>query len=312
MNVSQLQAILSKVTVEGHYLYRYGDDIAPSLVGFHKFRDLVNELNAANVKFPVLESINKILFDLPENDELILTTDMDNRILSLENELITGLMGLKSFLEYNLPIDDENVLRIKIPDADGFDELEKLMNNFKQALTIPLLHPSLNAQTKILRGEPGSLWIVASIVSASAAVTHVLKFIAELCWSAAVIRKKHQEADFVALQVTDYGLGIEYKTVILDAQKKFLNHLVEIEVDGVMHRNNIPADPNYAGQLKNSIKVLDELFKKGAEIHPGLNAPESVANLFPSKSALQIIESRIPQIAKDGVGADEVPTPDAD
>ncbi|GAL79539.1 hypothetical protein JCM19274_2047 [Algibacter lectus] len=42
--------------------------------------------------------------------------------------------------------------------------------------------------------------------------------------------------------------------------------------------------------------MLSSLIEKGAEIHPALNQPEKVTNLFPDMKKLNIIESRIKKL----------------
>ncbi len=41
------------------------------------------------------------------------------------------------------------------------------------------------------------------------------------------------------------------------------------------------------GKIKHTIKILSELMDKGVEIHPALNQPESVKNLFPDMNNLK-------------------------
>lgn len=42
--------------------------------------------------------------------------------------------------------------------------------------------------------------------------------------------------------------------------------------------------------------MLSNLIDKGAEIHPALNQPESVKNLYPKMDELQTLESKIKRI----------------
>jgi hypothetical protein len=49
-------------------------------------------------------------------------------------------------------------------------------------------------------------------------------------------------------------------------------------------------------RLKLSIKLFSDLIDRGAEIHPALNQPESVKNLYPKMNNLQALESQIKKI----------------
>ena len=64
-----------------------------------------------------------------------------------------------------------------------------------------------------------------------------------------------------------------------------------------LYNDNFEGDNNeQVERLKNSIKMLSKLIDKGAEVHPALNQPENVKNLFPKMAESQSIQSKIKKI----------------
>ena len=64
-----------------------------------------------------------------------------------------------------------------------------------------------------------------------------------------------------------------------------------------LYNENFEGDNNeQIERLKLSIKMFSNLIDKGAEIHPALNQPESVKNLYPKMDNLQALESKIKKL----------------
>lgn len=72
--------------------------------------------------------------------------------------------------------------------------------------------------------------------------------------------------------------------------------MIESEATNIYNENFKGDNPEQIERLKHSIKLLSEQIDKGAEIHPALNAPENVKNLFPDTKNIATIESKIKKL----------------
>lgn len=61
---------------------------------------------------------------------------------------------------------------------------------------------------------------------------------------------------------------------------------------------NAEIDNEQIERLKMSIRTFSNLIERGAEIHPALQVPETVSNLYPNYKQLETISSKIKQIEK--------------
>ncbi|MDQ6477847.1 hypothetical protein [Dyadobacter sp. LHD-138] len=233
---------------------------------------------------------------------ILYTTDTDSidtsiaeadNLKAILTNLKSTVFAFKTYLENNINLDEGSSIRIKLPAADDFDELGKYINDLKRSISLPIRLDGIDGDIKILRGEPGSIWLVVLVVGQRA-----LKLIAELCWSAAVVRRKHLEADIMVQQLRELKLSNDMREAVINAQKLAINTLIDAEASAVMHSFDIPSKNESLEHLKLSIKTLDELMSKGAEFRPALNMEESVSTLFPTKENTPLIQSRINQISE--------------
>ena len=72
--------------------------------------------------------------------------------------------------------------------------------------------------------------------------------------------------------------------------------MIEAEARALYNESFEGDDNEQIERLKLSIKMLSNLIEKGAEIHPALNQPEQVSNLFPDMKKLNSLESRIKKL----------------
>lgn len=92
----------------------------------------------------------------------------------------------------------------------------------------------------------------------------------------------------------------EEQKILIDAQKRQLDLLIEAEANNIQNEYYKENSNNeQLERLKLSIETLGKFIINGAEIHPALNTPEDVKNLFPDFKKLDIIESKIKSI---GIG----------
>ncbi|GAI89905.1 unnamed protein product [marine sediment metagenome] len=144
---------------------------------------------------------------------------------------------------------------------------------------------------KIEKIEGGSIWIDVFVGS-----TVAINTIGCLAWSAAVIFKKIQEGKIIEQHVRSLKIKNDSLDDIKKAQKEELDVLVEAEAKSINDKFFKPENNEQIERIKNSIKLLSGQLQKGAEIHPPLEAPENVVNLFPKMPDILGIESKIKQL----------------
>lgn len=256
----------------------------------------------------VRSAINKLIeLKLFENatsqlrNSVIYTTAADNitvqpaegnEVLRIMNNLKDIVTNFYTTLSAVTPDENPNSVNIKLPDLTGFDQLSEYAKDFHQALTQILYNPQINGECKIVSVENGSIWLNVYVGSVAA-----LTFLGGLAWAAAVVFKKIQEGRILQQQVESLKVKNESLKDIKDANEKQLAILVQSEAENLNNEYFQGNDNENIERLKNSVKLLAELLQKGAEIHPALQAPESVSNLFPDTKNLISLESKIKKLA---------------
>ncbi len=257
--------------------------------GFKNFRWSLDELERTGAFNSIINALKGTTLLTIEDDTFSLPEEVYSVSVPYLNDLNNSYKAFVEFLEHNFPEPEGESIRIKLPETEDFDELEKTANLLKHALSTPLKLPEINGSLRIIRGEPGSVWLLVGIGGLIA-----MKLIAELCWAAAVVRKKKLEGDFLAQQVRELEMNVDQKEVVFEAQKVYINKLIESEGEALLTKMDLPE--GHIKSITHAIICLEEIFKKGGEVHPSLTTSESVANLFPSNSNFHILESHIKQL----------------
>ncbi len=272
-------------------------EVIPNNQSYTKFSNLIsirqtiNEIQELNIfEYFVMTLKTSAIFTSSAN-EMSIQQGEANVIISNLNSLKTLSENFLNTLTKTLPEEDPDSINIKLPQVNDFDELSNASKQFHIALTQVIFNKEINGETKIVSVENGSIWF--NVFVGLSAVT----VIASLAWSAAVIYKKIQEGRLLEQQVRSLKVKNESLDDILVAQKAETQLMIEAEAD---HINSEYFKENAAEnieRIKNSITILADLIGKGAEIHPALQAPENVSNLFPDVKNLLGLESKIKRIA---------------
>ncbi len=126
--------------------------------------------------------------------------------------------------------------------------------------------------------------------------TAAVELVGGLAWAAAVVFKKIQEGRLIEEHVKSLKIKNDSLKEIQNKQKEQLAELVEAEAENLVNEIFSENKIEKIERIKHSIKLLAEMLEKGAEVHPALNQPESVKNLFPDIKNLQSLETRIKKL----------------
>ena len=208
-------------------------------------------------------------------------------------KLVTAIESLRGFFnDMKLPAPADNQVFVRLSHVENLTELSRQIEILEKALSQTILDSKLGGKLEVASVDNGSVWLLL-IVGTPAAVT----FIGGLAWAAAVVFKKAQEGLLVQQHVGSLKIKNEALDQIREAQGKLLNEMVEAEARH-LDKETYGEDesPERLKRIQFAIESLQTLIEKGAEIHPALNAPEQVSNLFPNFKNLGLVESKIKQI----------------
>jgi len=219
--------------------------------------------------------------NLPEGRKLKPQLEELNRIVSSVSQSIEEIGGES----------DENTVSIKLPDVKDFEDLSKFSSDFHKILNQSIVNEDIKGEVRIDSVENGSIWLDVYLGSAAA-----VSLIGGLAWASAVVYKKIQEGRLIEKHVESLGVKNASLKEIQTKQKEALSLMIDAEANNLYNENFEGNSPEQIERLKLSIKLFSELIDKGAEIHPALNQPESVKNLYPKMTNLQTLESKIKKI----------------
>lgn len=275
---------IQQKSLDGKYYYKFS--------GLEEFRAGVNYLSRLDFLDPIISQIKTLAVYRTSEDFVIV--ESSSQTDGLSRQLYHYILAIKQFLDVEVQDDNENALRIKLPPVQDFDDVARVMNDLKKAISIPISDEDVGGYVEIEKAESGSIWLLVALGTRKA-----LRLVAELCWSAKVIQRKEKENEFVAQQVRDYTLSNDLKEALVDAQKQLVKQILANEASNIQNQFYQGQDPEQTQRLMLSIATISDLYHKGAEFRPSLSSPAEVSDLFPSNKNQEMIESRVKQL-KEG------------
>ena len=259
--------------------------------GLNDFRLAINKLEETELLKPEINAIRTSAIFTTNNDTTALNLSEGRNLKIQIDNLINLVKSLNKTFEKLGGENIENSISIKLPEVKDFDDLSKFSSEFHKIFSQSIINDQINGQVRIDSVENGSIWLDIYLGS-TAAVT----LIGSLTWSAAVIYKKFKEGQLIEQHVKSLKIKNDSLKEIQEKQKEVLDLMIESEAKS-LYAENFEGDNNeQIERLKLSVKMLSGLIEKGAEIHPALNQPEKVSNLFPDMKKLNSIETRIKKL----------------
>jgi hypothetical protein len=209
--------------------------------------------------------------------------------------LTQKLSGLMQYLGAILKGQHESSIFVMLPQASSFSDVLSFEERFEKALAQILFHPKIQARIELRNWEKGSPFWLELYLGGIAAVS----VIGAAAWAGAVIYKKVQEGRMHEEHVRSLKLKNEVLEALVEAEKRMLDEVVEGEARNIALKYFEGAEtPEDLERVKYTIKEFAKLIESGAQIHPALQAPENVKNLFPDFANLLQIESKTKQISQ--------------
>lgn len=292
MKIKELRNVFSELMTELSIGFKQNPNNTNEFSKLKNFRNAISKLETTKLLTNETDNIRKSAIFITNNDTTILNSTEGNKLKLQTDNLIKLVKSLNDTFEKLGGEVNDNSVSIKLPEVTDFDDLSKFSSEFHKVLNQSIVNEQINGQVRIDSVENGSIWLDVYLGSA-AAVT----LIGGLAWASAVVFKKIQEGRLFEKHVQSLGIKNESIKEIQLKQKEALNLMIEAEADN-LYNDNFEGDNNeQIERLKLSIKMFSNLIDKGAEIHPALNQPESVKNLYPEMTNLKNLESKIKKIA---------------
>jgi hypothetical protein len=258
------------------------------------FRKGISSIEKTNLLKAEIETIKNSGIFTTTNDTLRINVPEGRALKAPMDELVKIVSSLNlTFSDLSGTVRD-NSISIRFPDISDFQDLSKVAGSFHTILSQSIINDEIKGQVKIDSVENGSIWLDVYLGSASA-----LTLVGGMAWSAAVVFKKIQEGRIIEEHVRSLKIKNESLKEIKDAQKQAIDLMIDSEANQLYSENfKTQGNNEQIERLKHTIRLLSEQMEKGAEIHPALNTPEKVANLFPDMKHLELVESRIKKLAQ--------------
>lgn len=260
----------------------------------------LNKLRYAILQFEKIPFLKQSIDELKNgflfksaSDKLELNAANHTTIENFVNQLRIGLEFFIQQFESNYSIESETTLAIKLPPIKTFGDLEKVANDFKKAIEIPLLDSNIESELDIKTAEPGSIWLMVGV-----GTTLAINLIGGIAWAAVVVKRKNAEADIFVQHARTLELKNEHIDLYVQAQKTQLENLLQNEAEAIASKHYSNQDPETIERLKLSISTVSNLIEKGAKILPNSKS-DDIKQLFPEYSKLSLIESAIKKISEN-------------
>ncbi len=258
-----------------------------------RLRTVIDNLNNISYLQTDLVKLKNNWLYSSSNDSAQIASAQKVELEQLLKSLQIKLEVLKSIVEETSFANQEDLLFIKLPELNSFDDLAKTANELKKGIELPILQEDIKGKVEILSADHGSVVLYVALGTVLA-----VKLVAGICWAAAVIRKKSAEADIFIQHAKTLELKNDALSSIVSAQEQQIKNVLEAEAMAIANKHYSHNDPETIERLKLSINTISELIDKGAKILP-MAQNDDIQKAFPDYHRLNLIESTIKQISEN-------------
>jgi hypothetical protein len=254
----------------------------------NNFRMLVEAIESIPVARQQVAQLKKSFIFSRSVDEVVYEGGDNWSIYSTANELIVILKGLRELAAQIVPVQNSETISIKLPEERDFTEVIKDLSAINSAISQNVLNEKISGVVVVKSWQPGSLWIDLYLGSPAA-----VGLVGGIAWAAAVVRKKWHEGSVMENIADSMKIKKEMLENLRKGVEEHVKLVVESEAKNLLN-HNFSEDDNHdqVERLKHGIKTFADLIERGAEVHPALQAPEDVKNLFPDFAKLDLIQSK--------------------
>lgn len=294
MRIKQIYEILRRVDTSGVLLRGEPVSNVPELIvrNIRKFKDFISKIEEIPSFANTIETLKLSSLYARDADEIRMRTDTFAEVNKIQLWLLNSVALLTENLSTVYTESNKFTITLKLPEPRDLEDMLKVLGDVETALSQNLHNEKINGEVKIESWEMGSFWIDIFVGSQQA-----VALVGALAWASAVVYKKVQEGRMFEEHVNGLKIKNESLDDLRNGQKQAIDLMIESEAQNLLLQHfKEEKDPEQYERLKMAIRTFAILIEHGAEIHPSLNAPEIVQNLFPKTNHLETIESQIKRI----------------
>jgi hypothetical protein len=197
-----------------------------------------------------------------------------------------------------------------IPSGRDLAAVNEALTLLQKALQPLVFEPPIDGKLEVERWSTGSLTVLIYLGSVAA-----VNFVGRVARAAAVVfqeiqrgRAMAQHVNLLKEHVRQAQLKNELSEVLIDAQKTFVKALVDREARAVEADIFSTNDNERLERIKNSVRLVADLFGTGATIAPTLEMPKEQRDAFPDVNHL-LTEASAIKVLDNSPNKENDPTP---
>ncbi len=293
MRLREIHEVLRKIDAPSMGIREEHGASGTTLKNLIAFKSLILTLEPLDLFDREIGLLQQSVLYHSAQDEIHLPRITAKDVMLIANYLVSASEALGRTLERMIGVASENTISVKMPDPKDFNIMVRNLGVLQKAIEQVVVNDDIKGQVKISRWEEGSFWLELLLATPAAVL-----LIGSIAWSAAVVFKKIKEGEMFEQHARSLALKGDSLEDLLTKQKEMTALLVEHEATALRSKHFASCnDPEISERLKHAIKTFAELIREGAQIHPALNAPENVQNLFPNFNQLDTISSSTKMIS---------------
>ena len=293
-SLTSLQRVLSRVTDQDLFLVLVTrNQNGVQFSNLTRFKFLLDVLSHSDFFNNEVEFLKRsALYQSTTNELFVKHGDNPEEIWDAANFIENAVVALNHVMPRLLPEEPAESVYVRFPDAESVQVITADLQAIEKAAMQIIAYPEVAGSFKITHWESGSLWIHVAVGSITA-----VTILAGAAWSAAVVAKKWMEFRIFFEHAKGLSIKNDSLSDLEEAQKKLLDQLVSQEAQALADKHfDTKSHPETVERVRYTITIFSELIRRGGEVAPALNAPETVENLFPKYRDLLTTQSQIKQI----------------
>lgn len=287
-----ITSAISNLNLKSEYMNTGGGDTPYHASNLSNLRSYINSLEKIKYLKDDVDAIKKTWLYTYSGDTRNISGSQKSEVENNLSIIKVKLLVLRDISEDLSFFMRDDLLFIKKPELQSFDELSKFSSDLKKGIELPITNEDIQGKIKIVGADQGSIIFYVAVGTILA-----IKLIAGICWAAAVIRRKNAEAKIYEEHTRTLELKNDILNTFIEAQKTQLKNILDSEAQAIADKYYPHKDPEAIERLKLSISTVSDLIDKGTKILP-MSENDEIQKAFPDYSKLNLIESTIKQITE--------------
>lgn len=225
----------------------------------------------------------------------IKTFEFTNEYYVIQKKLISISESCKFYLEnFNemYPESNETFISIKLPDTTDLKKLGEYYIKIDKALNQVINIENINGELKFSNVDVGSTWIDISVGTVVAT-----SIIGAIIYAACFIRNENLKYNLMLEEYKKAQVQTKFLEDLAEANEKLINTYVDKEVKNIINEYDLDKKDNeLPNRIKNTIKEFSGMINEGLEVHPAIEAAQSIKTEYPDFKNLEAITSKVKEI----------------